>query len=112
MAGRWLLPAPGVEPTLLRRVAGGRTPVPPGWIPPPNPQRSPGRRDRRNGSHPMHPIRGNCRPTTDTTLNPAAWVQVTTSRDVVAHVICGTVTHFSQFALMEHESDLDVNEGI
>src|SRR6185369_6422170 len=34
-------------------------------------------------------------------LIPPSWVQVQTSRDTAANEICGTVTHFSEFALME-----------
>jgi hypothetical protein len=48
----------------------------------------------------------------DTALNPAAWVQVTTSRDTAANEICGTVTHFSEFALMETDGTVDVEEPL
>jgi hypothetical protein len=34
----------------------------------------------------------------DTTLTPAAWVDITTSLDVFTHVICGKTDHFSPFA--------------
>jgi hypothetical protein len=48
----------------------------------------------------------------DTALTPAAWVQVTTSRDTAANEICGTVSHFSEFALMETDGTVDVEEEI
>jgi hypothetical protein len=43
----------------------------------------------------------------DTALIPAQWVQIQTSRDTAANEICGVVTHFSDFALME----MDENGG-
>jgi hypothetical protein len=39
-----------------------------------------------------------------------AWVEITTSVDVVANVICGDVTHFSDFALMEPTGPVEVPE--
>src|SRR5439155_6848235 len=46
----------------------------------------------------------------DTSL--AAWVNITTSLDVQTNVICGTTTHFSEFALMEPQSSLAVEAGL
>ena len=48
----------------------------------------------------------------DTTAMPAAWVRVTTSLNVADNVICGTVTHFSEFALMEDDPPLAVGESV
>jgi Calx-beta domain-containing protein/beta-propeller uncharacterized protein DUF5122 len=48
----------------------------------------------------------------DTAAVPPGWVEVTTSVDVGANVICGTVTHFSEFALMESDGTVDVREEI
>jgi hypothetical protein len=49
----------------------------------------------------------------DTALNPDAWVQVQTTRDTAANEICGTVTHFSTFALMElDETVVGVEDGL
>ena len=47
----------------------------------------------------------------DTALDPDAWVQVTTSRDTDANEICGVVTHLSEFALMEMDETVAVEEG-
>jgi hypothetical protein len=48
----------------------------------------------------------------DTALAPPSWQPVTTSRNVAANVICGTVTHFSEFALMEADPTVAVDDGI
>jgi hypothetical protein len=47
----------------------------------------------------------------DTALIPPAWVQVTSSRDTAANVICGTVSHLSEFALMETDETVEVADG-
>jgi hypothetical protein len=46
----------------------------------------------------------------DTAAQPPGWVQVTTSRDTAANLICGTITHFSEFALMETDETVAVDE--
>jgi len=46
----------------------------------------------------------------DTALQPPAWVPITSSRDTAANLICGTVTHFSEFALMETDENVAVEE--
>jgi hypothetical protein len=48
----------------------------------------------------------------DTALIPPAWKQITTSRDTAANEICGTVTHFSEFALMETDETVAVEEEL
>jgi N-acetylneuraminic acid mutarotase len=48
----------------------------------------------------------------DTDRQPPSWVEVTASVDEVNNVICGTVAHFSEFALMETDPTVDVGEGI
>jgi len=48
----------------------------------------------------------------DTTQDPPKWVQITTSHDVVGNVVCGSVTHFSQFAVMESINPLDAEVAI
>jgi len=46
----------------------------------------------------------------DAAAQPPGWVQVTSSRDTAANLICGTVTHFSEFALMETDENVAVEE--
>ena len=48
----------------------------------------------------------------DTALQPPTWVQVTASRDTAANQLCGTVTHFSSFALMEVDATVGVEEAL
>jgi hypothetical protein len=48
----------------------------------------------------------------DTAFIPPKWVAVTTTRDTAANIICGKITHFSEFALMEDEFTVDVGEEL
>jgi hypothetical protein len=48
----------------------------------------------------------------DTAQMPPSWVNITSSLDVTTDVICGTTTHFSEFALMEPVSPLTVDDVI
>ena len=47
----------------------------------------------------------------DSTSVPPQWVDITTSRDTVAHVVCGTTTHFSRFALMLPSTVVSAENG-
>ena len=46
----------------------------------------------------------------DTALTPDQWVQVQTSRDTAANIICGVVSHLSEFALMEMDETVGVED--
>jgi hypothetical protein len=48
----------------------------------------------------------------DTAQMPPKWMELISSVNVDSNVICGTVTHFSEFALMETDPTVDVKDGI